>query len=60
MQNEMRGERLASEALRLLNDPVARNEMRRELQDVARRLAGFEDPMERAAGIVEEFLATRH
>jgi lipid-A-disaccharide synthase len=60
MQNEMRGERLASEALRLLNDPVARNEMRRELQDVARRLAGFEDPMDRAAGIVEEFLATRH
>ena len=31
MQDEMRGERLASEALKLLNDPAARSDMRREL-----------------------------
>jgi hypothetical protein len=58
MQNEMSGGRLATEALRLLNDPAARGKMRRELQDVARALAGVDDPIERAAGIVDEFLAT--
>jgi lipid-A-disaccharide synthase len=60
MQNEMRGGRLASEALRLLNDPAARSDMRRDLQRVAEALAGIEDPIQRAAGIVEQFLATRH
>jgi lipid-A-disaccharide synthase len=60
MQNEMSGGRLASEALRLLNDPAARSEMRRELRTVARKLSGIEDPIERASGIVGEFLATRH
>jgi lipid-A-disaccharide synthase len=59
IQNEMTGERLAAEALRLLNDPAARGEMRRELQNVGRALAGAESPIERAAGIVEQFLATR-
>jgi lipid-A-disaccharide synthase len=58
MQNEMSGGRLATEALRLLNDPAARGEMRRDLQEVARELAGVDDPIERAAGIVDEFLAT--
>jgi lipid-A-disaccharide synthase len=60
MQNEMRGGRLASEALKLLNDPAARSDMRRDLQRVAEALAGVEDPIQRAAGIVEQFLATRH
>jgi lipid-A-disaccharide synthase len=59
IQNEMTGERLAAEALRLLNDSAARDEMRRELQNVARALGGGESPIERAAGIVEQFLGTR-
>lgn len=59
MQNEMKGGRLASEALRLLKDPAARGAMRRELHNVTRALASFEDPIERAAAIVEQFLATR-
>ncbi len=56
MQNEMSGERLASQALALLNDPAARSRMRQELQQVAAALAPSGDPMERAAGIVEEVL----
>jgi len=58
MQNEMTGERLAAEALRLLNSPVEGDEMRRQLGEVGRELAGPEDPMERAAGIVDEILGT--
>lgn len=58
MQNEMTGERLAAETLRLLSDPQARERMRRELAEVSRALAGPQDPMERAAGIVDEILAT--
>ncbi len=58
MQNEMTGERLAAEALRLLNSPGAREEMRRQLEAVGRALAGPENPMEKAAGIVDEILAT--
>ena len=58
MQNEMTGERLAAEALRLLNSPVERDQMRRQLGEVGRALAGPEDPMERAAGIVDEILGT--
>ena len=57
MQNEMRGERLAAEALRLLNDSGACREMRQDLEIVAARLASSEDPLERAAALVEEFLS---
>ncbi len=60
MQNEMRGERLAAEALRLLNDPAVRSEMRRDLQKVSARLSTDENPIERAAGIIQEILATGH
>jgi lipid-A-disaccharide synthase len=60
MQNEMRGERLASEALRLLEDPGARERMRLELSEVAARLAGGPDPMERAASIVKQLLKMDH
>ncbi|HEX8983858.1 MAG TPA: lipid-A-disaccharide synthase [Bryobacteraceae bacterium] len=59
IQNDMSGERLAAEALRLLNDPTARGEMRRNLGDVARKLAGVGDPIGRAAEVVETILATR-
>jgi lipid-A-disaccharide synthase len=56
MQNEMRGEQLAAEALRLLEDTAAREEMRRSLQEVVGRLSGDADPMERAALIVQQFM----
>jgi len=56
MQNEISGERLAAEALRLLNNPGDRDEMRRGLAGVAAALLGGEDPMERAADIIQEFL----
>jgi lipid-A-disaccharide synthase len=59
MQNEMRGARLASEALRLLKDPAACSLMRRELERVAAKLSTGEDPLERAAGEIAGFLATR-
>jgi lipid-A-disaccharide synthase len=56
MQNEMRGERLAAEALRLLNDAGARDEMRQGLAEVGAALSGGDDPMGRATGIIQEFL----
>jgi len=59
IQSEMTGARLASEGLKLLEDSAARELMRRELEVVARALAGPEHPIARAAGIVEEVLATQ-
>jgi lipid-A-disaccharide synthase len=59
MQNEMSGERLAFEALRLLDDPTALGEMRRGLHEVASSLSGVQDPMDRAAAIIEQFLGGR-
>jgi lipid-A-disaccharide synthase len=59
MQNEMKGERLAAEALRLLGDRAARDEMRRDLMEVAARLSGPQDPLDRAASIVMEVLGQR-
>ncbi len=56
MQTEMSSPRLASEALRLLNDQAARERMRTDLSEVAARLAGGYDPMERAASIVRRLL----
>jgi lipid-A-disaccharide synthase len=58
MQNEMTGERLATEALKLLNSPAAREEMRRGLAAVAEALTVPQDPMERAADVVDQILAT--
>jgi lipid-A-disaccharide synthase len=56
IQNEMRAERLAAETLRLLGDAAARERMRQDLSEVAARLAGASDPMERAAKIVAQLL----
>jgi lipid-A-disaccharide synthase len=56
MQNEMSG--LAAEALRLLDDPAARQRMRCGLAEVAAALSGSGDAIERAAGIVETFVET--
>jgi lipid-A-disaccharide synthase len=54
MQNEMRGDRLAAETLRLLEDADARQRMRKDLSEVAAKLAGASDPMERAVKIVTQ------
>ena len=56
MQNDMTPARLASEALTLLSDESARKSMRGELQLVARKLAGPQDPLEVAASLVEKHL----
>ena len=56
MQSDMTPARLAGEALRLLGDRSARECMRCELELVARKLAGPEDPLEVAASTVEEYL----
>jgi len=60
MQDEMTGENLAAEAMKLLGDDVARDRMKRELGGVASALASDRDPMERAADAVEEFLRKRN
>ncbi len=52
MQNEMNGERLAAEALALLNDAGKRDQMRRALREVGAALSGVEDPIDRAASII--------
>jgi len=56
IQNEMTAARLADEALRLLGDEAARQEMRRELALVVEKLSGPDDPMEVAASVVEKHL----
>ena len=54
IQGEMTGERIASEADRLLNDQAARSAMRADLAEVARKLETAEDPMETAAMWIEK------
>lgn len=56
IQNDLTGPRLADETLRLLNDPAALDRMRADLDEVARRLAPSEPPMEAAASVVESYL----
>ncbi len=50
---------LAREARRLLEDGEARRRMKRDLEEVARRLSTEQDPMERAADAVWEVLGER-
>ena len=59
MQTAMTGERLASEALHLLQDIAAREQMRRDLAEVARRLSSEGRPMEKAAALVEQLVMER-
>jgi lipid-A-disaccharide synthase len=49
IQAEMTPERLAAETLALLEDPAARERMREDLGEVARRLRSRHDPIEQAA-----------
>jgi lipid-A-disaccharide synthase len=61
MQNEVTGEALAGEALRLLSEEPAQR-MRQELARVAAALSGDRDPIEEAASAALELLprGTRH
>jgi lipid-A-disaccharide synthase len=54
IQDEMTGERIAAEAIRLLEDDRARAEMRAGLAEVAATLASRDDPMETAAASIEK------
>jgi lipid-A-disaccharide synthase len=56
MQSQMTGERLAAEASRLLGDPDARDHMRRDLAEVARRLTSAGVAMQRAAGVIQDLM----
>lgn len=54
IQGEMSGERIAVEAGRLLNNPVAMDALRAGLKEVAGKLRSERDPMEIAAEWVEK------
>jgi len=54
IQGDMTGERIAAEAVKLLDDRAAMDEMRKGLKEVAARLASERDPMEVAAEWVEK------
>ena len=56
IQGEMTGERIAAEAIRLLDDEAARKTMRADLKEVAAKLASERDPMEIAAEWIEKVL----
>ncbi len=56
IQNEMTGERIAAEALRLLNDEGARRNMKGDLEEVKHKLSSERDPMEVAAECIDAIL----
>ena len=57
IQAEMTGERIAAEALRLLDDPDARSRMRADLAGTTRKLSLAGDPpMRRAAAAIHELM----
>ena len=60
MQDDMTGEKLAREVLRLLRSPAERDDMKRGLAEVARALRSDHDPFELAARIVDEMLNENH
>ncbi len=54
IQDQMTGERIAAEAIRLLDDETAMDAMRAGLKEVAAKLVSADDPMETAAGCIEK------
>jgi len=54
IQDQMTAQRIADEAVHLLENPEARNAMRADLAEVARKLASDRDPMELAAEWIEK------
>jgi lipid-A-disaccharide synthase len=59
MQSAMTGERLAANALWLLQDGPSRQRMREDLAEVAGRLSGDGRAMEKAAALVEQLMEGR-
>jgi lipid-A-disaccharide synthase len=59
IQDEMTSERLAHEALTLLEDRAAREAMRRDLAEVAESLSGADNPLEVAAALIENHLGEK-
>ena len=57
IQEACTGQRLAAEARRLLDDSGARLAVQMGLQDVARKLASEDDPMDNAADIILKLIA---
>ncbi len=56
IQSDMTGERIALEAIRLLDDPAARARMQSGLAEVKAQLSGGGDAPRRAAAIIQEIL----
>lgn len=56
IQHEMTGERIAAEALGLLNDDHARRKMKADLEEVKQKLSSERDPMEVAADCIDGIL----
>ncbi len=56
IQGSMTGERVAAEALRLLDDADARRRMKADLGEVKHKLSSERDPMEVAAECIERVL----
>jgi lipid-A-disaccharide synthase len=56
IQHDMTGERIAAEALRLLEDENARQQMKAELDKVKSQLTSERDPMETAADCIGQVL----
>lgn len=56
MQDDMTGERIAGEAMKLLTNPAARDEMRTRLAEVRAALTPANDPMETACAIIESVI----
>jgi len=56
IQKDMTGERIAAEALQLLEDPDARQRMQADLAEVRAKLSSARDPMEVAAESIEQVL----
>ena len=59
IQSQMTGERLAAEALKLLESEPARAEMKAGLDEVAGVLAGTGDPLQKSAGRIAAYLNGR-
>lgn len=59
IQGGMTAENISAAAIRLLDDAGARERMRRDLAEVARKLASERDPMETAAEWIEEVYRAR-
>jgi lipid-A-disaccharide synthase len=56
IQDQMTGERIAAETLRLLKDDGARRQMKADLAEVKQKLSSVRDPMEVAAESIEQVL----